>query len=505
VENGSYAGGYQLLKFPATAARDMRRATDLRTEYPRVGTDGTSMVYPFWGSFNKLKQVQRELRTTLCGPSGRTILWAALLYALATTTFTKLRVEERLPPWWALAGLAIVAIAAERSSVRLTSHLESSISFLPFVFTAVAFGPLAALVVGALGNLGILRPPYLKWIVWTPARALTGAAAGLAAEIIAPTGARPFAVIFVATFFAAAANLVFDLLLNLGTITVRSVGSARGFFRSAGPLLAISLPVYVPLVALLVYGYRIYSFWVVAFFLLSGLALQRLMQLYQEQREAVRRFAEANDELERVNLSFAAALVATLDARDQYTAGHSAAVATYAQNIARRMGLGEQEQRLAHLCGLVHDIGKVGLAAGLLEKPGPLTLEERRQMEEHAAIGERILRNVDSYTEIASIVRHHHERVDGQGYPDGLRQDEIPLVSRIIAVADAYDAMTSDRPYRKAMPSHIARVRLAQAVESQFDTVVVAAFEGILTEATRSYQPEMCYGSNSPDAISEVA
>jgi putative nucleotidyltransferase with HDIG domain len=188
-------------------------------------------------------------------------------------------------------------------------------------------------------------------------------------------------------------------------------------------------------------------------------------------------------------LSFASALVATLDARDRYTAGHSAAVARYARDIAARMGLSQEEQELAHLCGLVHDIGKVGLPPGLLEKRGPLTLDERRQMEDHAAIGERILANVDDYTEIARIVRHHHERVDGLGYPDRLRSDEIPVLSRIIAVADAYDAMTSDRPYREAMPSRVARHRLAQAVESQFDTNVVAAFEAILAGETVRLQP----------------
>jgi HD-GYP domain-containing protein (c-di-GMP phosphodiesterase class II) len=95
---------------------------------------------------------------------------------------------------------------------------------------------------------------------------------------------------------------------------------------------------------------------------------------------------------------------------------------------------------------------------------------------------------VDSYAEIAAVVRHHHERVDGQGYPDGLSGDEIPLLSRIIAVADAYNAMTSDRPYRDAMPSRVARLRLAQAVETQFDTSVVAAFEAILASATEDYR-----------------
>lgn len=109
-------------------------------------------------------------------------------------------------------------------------------------------------------------------------------------------------------------------------------------------------------------------------------------------------------------------------------------------------------------------------------------------MERHSVIGEEILRNVDDYEEIAGVVRSHHERVDGTGYPDRLQSDEIPLLARIIAVADAYNAMTSDRPYRDAMPSRVARLRLAQAVESQFDTSVVAAFEAILATATEAYR-----------------
>ena len=109
-------------------------------------------------------------------------------------------------------------------------------------------------------------------------------------------------------------------------------------------------------------------------------------------------------------------------------------------------------------------------------------------MEEHPAVGERILAKVENYAEIARIVRHHHERVDGNGYPDALVGDNIPSISRILAVADAYDAMTSDRPYREAMPSRVARLRIAQAVGSQFDTTVVAAFEAILASSTDDYR-----------------
>ena len=128
-------------------------------------------------------------------------------------------------------------------------------------------------------------------------------------------------------------------------------------------------------------------------------------------------------------------------------------------------------------------------------------------MEEHPVIGERILKNVDDYGEIARIVRHHHERLDGLGYPDGLRADEIPLLSRVIAVADAYNAMTSDRPYRDAMPSRVARLRLAQAVESQFDTSVVAAFEALLAGGSEAYrlgkEPEFVLDTEGSSSAAE--
>src|SRR6185295_11817178 len=137
--------------------------------------------------------------------------------------------------------------------------------------------------------------------------------------------------------------------------------------------------------------------WSVALFAAPAFAAQRLLLLYRKQREDTEALGIANARLAKANLSFASALVATLDARDRYTAGHSAAVAIYAEDIAARMSLSDAERRLAYLCGLVHDIGKIGLHAGLLEKPGALTPEERREMQTHSEIGERILAKVESY------------------------------------------------------------------------------------------------------------
>ncbi len=388
------------------------------------------------------------------------------------------------------AVIALIAVAAlsERGRVQLSGTMESSIALLPVIFAAVVLGPLAALLVGAGSLLGDFRPPYMKLAVYTCTRAITGALAGFAALGATEISAGKFGQIAAATGVAAVVAEVTDTAFAATTHRLRGNGTLMNAVRVIAPLTLAALPMYVPVVAILAAAYTQVSAWTLPLFLVPAVAAQRLFAMYREQRELTDELRLANGRLERAGLSFASALVAALDARDQYTAGHSAAVARYSKDIAARLGLSDEEQQLAHLCGLVHDIGKVGLPVGLLEKPGPLTLEERRQMEEHPAVGERILANVESYTEIARIVRHHHERVDGNGYPDSLVGDGIPLISRILAVADAYDAMTSDRPYREAMPSRVARLRIAQAVDTQFDTTVVAAFEAILASASDDYR-----------------
>ena len=406
----------------------------------------------------------------------------------------------------AVAILAVIAIAGEHQSIKLAPGVEVSVASLIFVFAAVVFGPLTGAVVGAASQLGDLPrrdvdQPVLRWLTWTSTRFNVVAVAGLAAQVVGHARGD-FWGLFGAVAAAFAVETILDVAFAAVTRSIRGTSTFRGTAISVGPALVASVPLHAPVVAVLAYSYEMVSPWSVGLFAIPAVAAQRLLMLYREQRETAGALQTANERLKQANLSFATALVATLDARDRYTAGHSAAVAIYARDVAQRMGLSEQEQELVHLCGLVHDVGKIGLSAGLLEKPGALALEERRQMEQHPAIGERILRNVADYSEIAAIVRHHHERVDGNGYPDRLEADDIPLLSRIIAVADAYNAMTSDRPYRDAMPSRVARLRLAQAVESQFDTAVVAAFEAILTSASEDYRmasgPEFVLTSHDP-------
>jgi putative nucleotidyltransferase with HDIG domain len=456
----------------------------LTTPIDRGLTAGAA--YTPFGGYARLK-----LKNLVKGPASddlRTHVWACVLIAASVGTVITLWLHGyRMPPVWAVLFLGAVAALAERQGVFFTNRTRMSVSFLPLVFSAVVFGPIGGFAVGALSTALDLRESRLRWSVYTPIRGLTAAVAGVAAWTAVP---HPDALgqYLLASLAASVADLLTGTFLVGVTAAVRGVKLADLGLGSIGSHLLLSVPIYVPILTLFVYGYYTYSLLLVLIFFVPTLAAQRLLHLYQKEKVVSQDLAAANARLRRTSLSFATALVATLDARDQYTAGHSAAVAIYARDIARRMGLPETKQELVHLCGLVHDIGKIGLPAGLLEKPGPLTLEERRQMERHSEIGETILRNVDDYSEIAEVVRFHHERIDGMGYPDGLHGDEIPLLARIIGVADAYDAMTSDRPYRAALPSRVARMRLAQAVETQFDTTVVAAFEAILAAADDDYR-----------------
>ena len=163
------------------------------------------------------------------------------------------------------------------------------------------------------------------------------------------------------------------------------------------------------------------------------------------------------------------ALTSALEARDPYTEAHTGRIRDLALALAFAMKVGPDERKAVHLGALLHDVGKIGVSDAILRKPGPLSDDEWNVMREHPEIGERMLAKVDFLQPALTVVRHHHERWDGKGYPDGLKGEDIPLAARIVGVCDAYDAMTSDRPYRKAMSREDACVEILTSSGSQFD------------------------------------
>lgn len=191
---------------------------------------------------------------------------------------------------------------------------------------------------------------------------------------------------------------------------------------------------------------------------------------------------------ERLAMQAIAALVNTLDAKDDYTSRHSAAVAQWGTAIAEDMGLSPREVELTHLAGLMHDVGKIGIPDRVLKGVGPLDDEGRALINTHPQVGANILADLDDFRDVARVVLYHHERYDGMGYPQGVAGEAIPLISRIIGVADAYSAMMMDRPYRDRLPVSVARGQLEQNRGTQFDPVVVDHFLALLERHSVAYQ-----------------
>jgi HD-GYP domain-containing protein (c-di-GMP phosphodiesterase class II) len=210
----------------------------------------------------------------------------------------------------------------------------------------------------------------------------------------------------------------------------------------------------------------------------------RLVEMIADMAACALQSAELYGQLELAYLGTAEALIAALEARDQYTAQHAESIVGWAEAVGRRMQMSEAEIRDLRYGAAFHDIGKIAMPEAILNKTGPLTDEEYQVMQRHPVAGEQILAPVEFLAGVRPIVRHEHERWDGAGYPDGLAGEAIPLGARIVFVCDAYHAMTSDRPYRRAMSDSEGRAELLRGAGSQFDPRVVELFLEVLDAPT---------------------
>jgi len=185
-------------------------------------------------------------------------------------------------------------------------------------------------------------------------------------------------------------------------------------------------------------------------------------------------------------------LTSAVDAKDSYTCGHSERVALLSRHLAKEAGLSDREVERIYMAGLLHDVGKIGVPESVLQKPGKLTPEEFDEMKKHPVIGARILSDIKQISDIIPGVLHHHERFDGRGYPAGLAAENIPLMGRIICLADCFDAMTSNRTYRAAMPIEKALEEIRRSAGTQFDPKLAEIFVSIgpdgFREILRDYE-----------------
>ena len=189
---------------------------------------------------------------------------------------------------------------------------------------------------------------------------------------------------------------------------------------------------------------------------------------------------ETNQKLEKAYMESIETLKYTVEAKDPYTKGHSDRVAQYSLLIGRKMGLSEEEQNKLLIGGLFHDIGKIGVPDTILRKTDKLTDEEYSEIKNHPSIGAHILAPATIFQDIIPIVKHHHEKYDGRGYPSQLKGEDIPLLARISAVADTFDAMTSKRTYRDALPLEVVKAEIERCKGTQFDPKIADIFLDIL-------------------------
>ena len=213
--------------------------------------------------------------------------------------------------------------------------------------------------------------------------------------------------------------------------------------------------------------------------------VREIQELTDSFNHAAVSIREGRDRLVRAYVEFVSSLASALDARDPYTAGHSLRVSEYSCAIARAMNVPEREQELIRVGALLHDIGKIGISDAVLQKPGRLTPEEEALIRQHPVIGRKILECVQGFDAYLPVVELHHENWDGRGYPRGLKGEETPQTARIVKVADAYDAMTSDRPYRRGMAHDQAIRVLEENAGTQLDPAAVKAFVRLCDIARR--------------------
>ena len=214
----------------------------------------------------------------------------------------------------------------------------------------------------------------------------------------------------------------------------------------------------------------------------SYLATKLYDEITQQNMSYMKALDEKNNQIQKMTLQTITTIANTIDAKDEYTRGHSRRVADYSAAIARELKLSEERVETIRSVALLHDIGKIGVPDSVLNKPGRLTQEEYQLMKQHTVIGGEILKDIGMIPGIDIGAKYHHERYDGRGYPEGLAGDEIPYIARIIAVADAYDAMTSNRVYRMHLNQEVVLQELKDGAGRQFDPEIVEALIRMLEE-----------------------
>jgi len=376
--------------------------------------------------------------------------------------------------WLEFLFFVVLSAIAESLIIPLGENSYVSIGFAIGMAAILLFDPFIAAVVLTLGTMlkvysedgelkHILNTSFYKRYFNGSAYAISALAGGMAGKFFAQIAPSPsFIGLSVLGILGTFIGYVFFNLIIYSKLF--SILQGRRFWpvMQDQSWCLHNFAAIAPIGILMLFSYKTYG-WFFATLIFGPLLLARYsFSMYMEMKkmyfETIRTLSNA------------------LDAKDEYTNGHSHRVAEYSVKIAERLNLSPKEIETVKTAALLHDIGKIGIKDEVLNKPGKLDFKEFYEVQQHPEIGANIIKDVAALQRVSVIVRYHHERFDGNGYPDSIRGEELPIESAIIAVADAYDAMTSDRSYRKAM-SHEAAIEIIKSASgSQFHPKVVDVF-----------------------------
>lgn len=374
-----------------------------------------------------------------------------------------------------LIVFGVLAIASESLPVALPVGGYVTVSFAVFIAGIATAAPGVSLLVAALGGLLSVGKDALKTPLWkrTYNASQFVLSVGVAIAFLNFFGIKGFrtdiGIIFlflIAAGFYAFTNVTI-VSITLGILNNKSPFSIWSVnMRSLIP----SFLALAPLGLLMSMLYANYGALGIILLFVPLLLARHSFQLYIDMRNTYLNTIEA--------------LVQALEAKDSYTSGHSTRVAQWSVKLAEELKLSDDRIEFIKYAGILHDIGKIGVSESILNKKGILEDSEWEQIRNHPVIGQNIIKSIDFLFDVGLVVRHHHERYDGSGYPEGIKSEQIPLESRIISVADAYDAMTTSRSYRKEIASVDAVIELQRVAGTQLDPKIVEVFCRLVQQET---------------------
>ena len=397
--------------------------------------------------------------------TGRARLTAYIATTATAAAVAVLWALTRVRPLPAVIVIAAVFVAEHYASELRERVLVSLTNIVALV--AILVGGPALAIIGLLGALPALalRPIAHRWqrMTFNGAQLIVSAAAGGVVHRLITThlgGVFPDARTLLAIATAAVTYSVVNHLLVAGVVTLAAGERFLDTLRTIGPSLAMQIP-YVGIAVLTVVLLERASWWALLLMAVPALIARHGLLAFQELDHAYDRLVRS--------------FVTAIEIKDLYTRGHSERVSRLSVHVAEELGVGYEERRVIKYAAILHDVGKIGVPLCIINKPGPLDDEEFARMKAHPSIGVEILHDIDFLSPAIDVVRYHHERLDGGGYPHGVDGEHLSRLVRIVTAVDAFDAMTSTRSYRRALGIEDALAELERCSGTQFDGEVVAA------------------------------